>query len=94
MFRNLNQEWNLNFRVRLEIQLITLVYYQADRLADQGNYTGAIACLKYVLLFNPEEYDAYERIAHLCEQNNQKHEARKWRAKVEKLQPAKGQTIM
>ncbi|CAH1192929.1 Putative aminoacrylate hydrolase RutD [Paenibacillus auburnensis] len=94
MFRNLNQEWNLNFRMRLEIQLTTLVYYQADRLAGQGNYTGAIACLKYVLLFNPEEYDAYERIAHLCEQNNQKHEARKWRSKVEKLQPAKGQTPM
>ncbi|WP_310828964.1 alpha/beta fold hydrolase [Paenibacillus pedocola] len=90
MFRNLNQEWNLNFRMRLEIQLSTLVYHLADSWAVQGNYTGAIACLKYVLLFNPEEYDAYERIAHLCEQNNQKHEARKWRAKVEQLQTAKG----
>jgi pimeloyl-ACP methyl ester carboxylesterase/DNA-binding SARP family transcriptional activator len=94
VFRNLNQEWNLNLRMRLEIQLITLAHDQADVLADQGNYTGAIGCLKYVLLLNPEEYDAYGRIAQLYEQNNQKLEAKKWRSKAEKLQPVKGQTLM
>lgn len=84
IFRNLNQEWNLNLRMHLEIQLITLAHDQADVWAHQGNYTGAIACLKHVLLLNPDEYDACERIAQLYEQNNQKYEARKWRSKLEK----------
>lgn len=88
LFRNLDQDWNLNLRTRLEIDLVALAHYQADVLAKLGKYTSAIACLKYVVLFNPEEYDAYERIAVLYELNQQKQEARTWRSKLAILQPA------
>lgn len=88
LFRNLDQDWNLNLRTRLEIDLVALAHYQADILAKLGKYTKAIACLKYVVLFNPEEYDAYERIAVLYELNQQKQEARTWRSKLAMLQPA------
>ncbi|MNB79799.1 putative carboxylesterase nap [compost metagenome] len=89
LFRHIDQDWNLNLRMRLEIQLVTLAHNQADVLVKLGKYTSAIACLKYVILFNPEEYDAYERIASLYELNNQKREAKAWRNKLVKLQPVK-----
>ncbi|WP_342435795.1 alpha/beta fold hydrolase [Paenibacillus sp. FSL L8-0436] len=89
LFRNLNQEWNLHLRVKMEIQLVTLAQQQSDYLASQGKFTAAIAFLKYVLLFNAEEFDAYEQIANLYEQNHQKHEAKKWRLKAEQLQQTK-----
>ncbi|MBY0009921.1 alpha/beta fold hydrolase [Paenibacillus typhae] len=88
LFRNLDQDWNLNLRTRLEIDLVALAHYEADVLAKLGKYTRAIACLKYVILFNPEEYDAYERIAVLYELNQQKQEARTWHSKLAMLQPA------
>ncbi|AIQ47685.1 hypothetical protein R70723_18630 [Paenibacillus sp. FSL R7-0273] len=93
LFNNLDQDWNLNLRMRLEIQLVTLAYNQADVLAEQGKYTSAIAFLKYVILFNPEEYDAYERIAGLYERNKQKREAKAWRVKLAGLQPDKEPTV-
>lgn len=89
IFRNLNQEWNMHLRSRIEIQLVTLAYHQSDYLASQGRFTDSIAYLKQVLLFNAEEYETYERIAHLYESNQNKHAARKWRLKAESLQKSK-----
>lgn len=86
LFRNLHQDWNLNLRTRIEIQLTALAHQHSVHLAARGSFTDAIAVLKYVLLLNPEEYDAYERIAGLYEAANQKHEAKKWRTKLDKLQ--------
>jgi hypothetical protein len=89
MFRNLSQDWNLHLRVKMEINLVTLAQQQSDDLASQGKFTAAIAFLKYVLLFNAEEYDACGQIADLYEKNHQQHEAKKWRLKAENLQSTK-----
>jgi DNA-binding SARP family transcriptional activator len=86
IFRNLNQDWNRNLRTRIEIQLTVLAHQHSEHLAARGSLPDAIATLKYVLLLNPEEYGAYERIAGLYEQNHQKQEAKKWRTRLEKLQ--------
>lgn len=85
MFRNLNQDWNLHLRSRMEIQLVALAYQQSDDLASQGKFAESIAYLKYVLLINAEEYDTCERIADLYEKLQKKHEAHKWRQKAQSL---------
>ncbi|WP_249899172.1 alpha/beta hydrolase [Paenibacillus sp. PK3_47] len=85
IFRNLHQDWNQNLRTRIEIQLTALAHQHAEYLTARGSFADAIAVLKYVLLLNPEEYDAYERIAGLYELGNQKHEAKKWRSRLDML---------
>ncbi|WP_187355301.1 alpha/beta fold hydrolase [Paenibacillus tengchongensis] len=86
IFCNLDQDWNMNLRYKTEIELIALANYQAEVLASRHNIPGAIAYLKYVLLFNEEEFGVYEQIANLYERNGQSLEAQKWRSEAEKRQ--------
>ncbi|ULO09924.1 hypothetical protein H1230_14825 [Paenibacillus sp. 19GGS1-52] len=85
IFRNLNEDWNLHIRIKIEIQLIELANNMSELLIAQGKLLDAISYLKFVLIFNPEEYSTYMQISHLYERNHQNAEAQKWRVESERL---------